>query len=96
MVRSATLDPAPRPRRAVALAAKVCEFVNCVVLRYATRTLARAGLLIAAVVFLAAACGQGEPDRDPIRLQANAVGGGQVFYEDLASQDTVLWFWAPW
>ena len=55
-----------------------------------------AGLLIVGVLIMAAACGGGEPDRDPMRLQANAVGGGQVYYEDLASQDTVLWFWAPW
>jgi len=38
----------------------------------------------------------GEPQADPIRLQANAVGGGQLYFEDLASVDTVLWFWAPW
>jgi len=48
-----------------------------------------------AIVISLVGCG-GEPDRDPIRLQANAVGGGQIFVSDLASQDTVLWFWAPW
>lgn len=56
---------------------------------------ARAALFIFCLGAVAA-CGAGEPDRDPIRLQANAVGGGQLHYSDLASQDTVLWFWAPW
>jgi len=51
-----------------------------------------AALAMAAIL---GACA-GEPQADPIRLQANAVGGGQLYFEDLASVDTVLWFWAPW
>jgi len=42
------------------------------------------------------ACGGTDDDVEAIRLQGNAVGGGQLYYEDLAAQDTVLWFWAPW
>ena len=60
------------------------------------RSFARAALLVLGCVLVVSACGSNEPERDPIRLTANAVGGGQVYYEDLASQDTVLWFWAPW
>lgn len=52
--------------------------------------------LVASVLVLGSCGGSSEPDQAAIRLQANAVGGGQLFYEDLASQDTVLWFWAPW
>ena len=54
-----------------------------------------AGVLLVCLLGVTS-CGEAEPERDDIRLQANAVGGGQVYYPDLASQDTVLWFWAPW
>jgi hypothetical protein len=40
-------------------------------------------------------CGGGV-DREPIRLTAAQVGGGTLHYDDLASEDTMLWFWAPW
>lgn len=59
-------------------------------------TLASAFLGLVAVAMLLMACGEAAPERTAIRLQANAVGGGQVYFDDLASQDTVLWFWAPW
>ena len=61
-------------------------------------------ILIVVLLCLTAlpSCGSGESpesaasDPDAIRLNAQAVGGGRLFYEDLASEDTVLWFWAPW
>ena len=62
----------------------------------AARRLAPVGLLMVGLMFVLGACGASEPERDPIRLQANAVDGGQILVQDLASQDTVLWFWAPW
>ena len=30
------------------------------------------------------------------RLVADTVGGAQLDTNDLAGQDTVIWFWAPW
>ncbi len=52
------------------------------------------GVLFASTTITA--CGSAGPDSDGIRLQANAVGGGQIYYPKLSDQDTVLWFWAPW
>ena len=58
-------------------------------------SIARLIAIMLALLMAAVGCGDGE-EPDTIRLQANAVGGGQLFYENLAEQDTVLWFWAPW
>lgn len=54
-----------------------------------------AGVAFLTSLFLFGGC-QGGPDREPIVLLATAVGGGQLQFDDLGDQDTVLWFWAPW
>lgn len=32
----------------------------------------------------------------PTEVSLSTVDGGQLAFGDLAGQDTVLWFWAPW
>lgn len=32
----------------------------------------------------------------PTEVSLPTVDGGQLAFGDLAGQDTVLWFWAPW
>ncbi|MFP5321847.1 MAG: hypothetical protein ACLGIC_08355 [Acidimicrobiia bacterium] len=36
------------------------------------------------------------PETDPLDFVAPDVRGGQVTGADLAGQDLVIWFWAPW
>lgn len=37
-----------------------------------------------------------EPAAWPHTFVADQVGGGQLDANDLAGQDVILWFWAPW
>ena len=64
------------------------------------------GLLVAFALVASSCGGSGEesavgtsesnPDLPSFYFTAPAVGGGQIDLGDLAGQDIVLWFWAPW
>jgi len=73
----------------------------------AVRRAAPVALLAAALVL--GACGGGtdeagrpastgsdEPSADLLDFVAPDVRGGEVVGADLAGQDLVIWFWAPW
>ncbi len=66
-------------------------------------------LLFAAVALVAAACGGGDSDTASVPgesagepsaatpdFSGQTVLGEQLVAGDLAGQDVVLWFWAPW
>ena len=77
-----------------------------------TRTRLRLGAAGLSLALLATACGTATETAAPVEtgtdaaveeaaaglpvLVADTVGGPQLDTNDLAGQDVVVWFWAPW